>query len=119
MNRDDTCDLTAGSARNWLSRLRVDRTTRLQIFTELVWIHGVGPGVDVDEFRQCACLGNCLRGSDKRMRNGQDTVASGNPGGDQAKTQCIRAASYSNAAVALAEAGKGLFKILNGRTANK
>ena len=99
--------------------LAVKITVGFQIFAKFLRIHRVRGLVNVYESDLRASLRNGFRGSDKRVRHGDDDVALTDSRGHEREAQCIGPTVHTDAILAVAKSGKLALEIFHHRSADK
>src|SRR5581483_4285897 len=116
---NNRCDRAACAAGNGLSSARVGVALCLEVFAKLLRIHVVGAFVDIDEFRQGACLGYGFCGGNERVRNRDHAITRRNSGRHQAEAHGIGSAGETHAMLNATKEREILFKAFYRRAADE
>ena len=98
---------------------RIPRAALLQILLQPLDRHVVGVLVDVDEFRNRACLGNRLGGGDEGVRHSYDHVTGLDAAGHDREAKRVRSAVKGDRVLRVAKRGECLLELLHHRAADK
>ena len=77
------------------------------------WIHGVGDGIDIDEYGARADCGDGLGGGDEGVRDGDDLVAGLDIEREKSEMQRCCPVRESDTVAGTDVSGEGLFKLFD------